>query len=227
MSKLLLLSAIQRRLLAGPTAPAVAAIGLALFIAGCGPKNDPSAEIVLQITPGSEIIIPQKGFSCTDRASAKLNPTADPSASVGSGHVTFSNFVLQWQSDDTLYISNISVIISQDGTDKVVTLDTSEVEALLGKTSAKVVGKQTIYSNPDPADASQQAKGSKYDNCGLTIPFSIDTSNVDRTKRTASFVAIITVIVEGQAIKTTERSKPERYVRAKARVKAVYTNNAS
>ena len=119
-------------------------------LAGCGQSGkDPGEFIAIAVEPRSVFVVGGKGFSCVDLS----EPPAFRLPTVQPNRAQFSNFKLQWKSDDKLIVTMIRTSVNSPnlgGTYKSE-ISGAELDFLLGTSGGEISGKQTINSNdPDP-----------------------------------------------------------------------------
>ena len=156
---------------------------VALLALSCSPQKDPGANIALAVSPSRPFVVPGRGLSCTDLANLKANPTQDIQGSVTANRILYSNFRLQWRSDEALTLTAMRMTIriperQASGRiikrEQVVSFDQDEIEALLGLNNATIPLNPTPGSEPRVVDinsnsTTQRDASSVYAACGLHI----------------------------------------------------------
>lgn len=136
-------------------------------MSGCGDPSEASKYIAIAVEPAEVNIINGKNTSCVDLVKKKNGE--EFSNSVSEHFIKFTNFRLQWKSNDRLVVSMIRVTIEGDGISggkASVVLDEAEMEALLARAGAQIEpGNENVLIESNSLDR----VSSNYAPCGLIV----------------------------------------------------------
>jgi hypothetical protein len=194
-------------------------LALVLTTLSCSPQKDPGANIALAVSPSRPFVVPGRGLSCIDLANLKANPTADLPGSVGANRILYSNFRLQWRSDEALTLTalRVKVKIPERQTsgrtikkEQEISFDQDEIEALLGLDDATIPLNTTVGSEPRVVEinsnsTSQRDASSVYAACGLHV----GGIEVGETTPDAYFAEVL-IEVAGYATRSDGQQSPVR-----------------
>jgi hypothetical protein len=186
------------------------------YLSGCG-NNDLGANIGLEVNPGKVAIVGGSDYSCADLAAVGGDI---PTKSISENRIKFSNMKLEWKSTDSiLYITAIRILMTHPsigGGSFSKTIDSTEIEAMLGLVSAVVPAKDpTLATNPENQYSTDNArKNAPYKACGFQIG-GITFTNPDKP---GAFTVRVKIELYGYAqnIKSGEQTPVKQVVYANA-----------
>jgi len=194
-------------------------VALGLGILSCSPQKDPGANISMAVSPSRPFVVPGRGLSCIDLANLKANPTADLPGSVGANRILYSNFRLQWRSDEALTLTAMRVKVKiperqASGRtikkEQEISFDQDEIEALLGLDDATIPINSSPGSEPriveiNSNSTSQRDASSVYAACGLHVGgIEVGESTPD------AYFAEVLIEVAGYATRSDGQQSPVR-----------------
>jgi hypothetical protein len=188
-------------------------IGAAVLLGSCAPANDLGKGLTISVSGGAVALNKSNTSSCKDLTAAK--PTsAVPATSVGPYYARWGSFGLQWQNVDLdiLSIDVMTVTFDSDqingGAPQVITVDSSEIAALLGVTSIASITPIAAPPAGQPAnsvtfnsnDPSRGKASNAFAACGFAI------GGIAVADNPPNFTARVTVEIHGTRTHNTTAS---------------------